>query len=59
MSPASNNRGIRQYEKIRLYLEKGALEIWLCGKNGEISYNRMPMGAYPTEIQAKPTSLLN
>ena len=25
-------------EKIRLYLEKGALEIWLCGKNGEISY---------------------
>jgi Uma2 family endonuclease len=25
-------------EKIRLYFEKGALEVWLCGKNGEISY---------------------
>ncbi|HHT00519.1 MAG TPA: Uma2 family endonuclease [Thiomicrospira sp.] len=25
-------------EKVRLYLEKGAREVWLCNQKGEISY---------------------
>jgi hypothetical protein len=25
-------------EKIKLYLEQGALEVWLCNQEGEISY---------------------
>lgn len=35
LSP-SNSAG-EMNEKIRLYLEKGAHEVWLCGKNGEVT----------------------
>jgi Uma2 family endonuclease len=33
----SNSKAEMQ-EKIKLYLEQGALEVWLCNQKGEISY---------------------
>lgn len=36
ISPSNSTAEMR--EKISLYLEKGALEVWLCNENGEISF---------------------
>ena len=36
MSPSNSKEEMS--EKIKLYLEKGACEVWLCGKNSDISY---------------------
>ena len=36
MSPSNSKEEMS--EKIRLYLEKGACEVWLCGKNSDIFY---------------------
>ncbi len=33
----SNSKAEMQ-EKIKLYLEQGALEVWLCNQDGEIAY---------------------
>ena len=33
-----SNRKAEMQEKIKLYLERGAIEVWLCNQQGEISY---------------------
>jgi Uma2 family endonuclease len=36
VSPSNSKKEMN--EKIKLYLEQGALEVWLCNQEGEISY---------------------
>ena len=33
-----SNRKAEMQEKIKLYLEQGAIEVWLCDQQGKISY---------------------
>jgi Uma2 family endonuclease len=33
-----SNRKVEMEEKIKLYLDQGAMEVWLCDQQGKISY---------------------